>query len=82
MVGCPLAMTDGCARGKVDRIRALKEQILINPISNGTSWNSINEGAYLQASDEVGNTSQCNNCILKRAQSRSPSSIYCRTVHD
>jgi len=64
MVGCPLAMTDGCARGNVDRIRTLKEKTFIHFISNGTSWNSIDEGGHLQASNEVGNTSHCNYCTL------------------
>ena len=82
MVGCPLAMTDGCARGKLDRIRALKVQVLIKFNSNGASWNFVNEGACLQAFDEVGNTSHFNYCILTRVQSRSTISIYCRTVHD
>lgn len=60
MVGCPFAMTDGCARGKVGRTCALKEQILIGFVSDRTSWNPINEGECLQPTDKVGVTGHCN----------------------
>lgn len=59
MVGCPLGMTDGCARGKVDHILAMKEQILIRFISDGTSWNSVNEGECLHTPYKVGIMGHC-----------------------
>jgi len=47
-------------KGNVDSICALNEYVLIRFISDGTSWNSVDEGECLPTLNEVSTTNHCN----------------------